>query len=70
MGTVITILFPNSIESRRINVALLALRLLFGILFMVHGLSKLNDFSQISSSFPDPFGIGSETSLILAIFSE
>lgn len=70
MGTVITILFPNSIESRRINVALLALRLLFGILFMVHGLSKLNDFSQISSSFPDPFGIGSEAYLILAIFSE
>ena len=70
MGTVITILFPNSIESRRINVALLALRLLFGILFMLHGLSKLKDFSQISSSFPDPLGIGSEASLILAIFSE
>lgn len=70
MSNIITILFPNPIESRRINFVLFALRLLFGILFMVHGLSKLNDFSQISSTFPDPLGIGNETSLILAIFSE
>lgn len=70
MSNVTKILFPNSIESRRINFALFALRLLFGILFMVHGLSKLNDFSQISSTFPDPLGIGNEASLILAIFSE
>lgn len=70
MSNVITTLFPNPIESRRINFALFALRLLFGILFMVHGLSKLNDFSQISSTFPDPLGIGNEVSLILAIFSE
>ncbi|RXE70029.1 DoxX family protein [Muribaculaceae bacterium Isolate-002 (NCI)] len=70
MRNVITILFPCPADSRRINVALLALRLLFGALFMVHGLSKLTGFIQMSSTFPDPLGIGREFSLVLAIFGE
>ncbi len=37
---------------------------------MVHGLSKLTGFIQMSSTFPDPLGIGREFSLVLAIFGE
>ena len=49
---------------------LLALRLAFGLMMMVHGLQKLNKFSEYSGFFPDPFGLGSTASLSLAIFAE
>ena len=49
---------------------LLALRLLFGILLMLHGIAKWGSFADLSISFPDPLGMGSRISLILAIFGE
>ena len=35
-----------------------------------HGLQKLEGFEQMSGSFPDPLGLGSGLSLLLAIFGE
>ena len=35
-----------------------------------HGWGKLINFAERSGRFPDPFGIGSEASLGLAIFAE
>lgn len=35
-----------------------------------HGLPKLKKYTQLSSSFPDPLGIGSKISLLLVIFAE
>lgn len=35
-----------------------------------HGWGKLTNFSEKSSQFADPLGVGSETSLALAIFAE
>ena len=49
---------------------LLALRLLFGGLLLMHGIMKIIDFDVLSVSFPDPLGIGSTYSLALAIFAE
>ena len=49
---------------------LLVLRIAFGLLMMVHGLQKLNNFSEYSGFFPDPFGLGTTASLSLAIFAE
>lgn len=49
---------------------LLALRLLFGGLLLMHGIMKIIDFDVLSVSFPDPIGIGSTYSLGLAIFAE
>lgn len=49
---------------------LLALRLLFGGLLLMHGIMKIIDFYVLSVSFPDPLGIGSTYSLALAIFAE
>ena len=42
---------------------LLALRLLFGGLLLMHGIMKIIDFDVLSVSFPDPIGIGSTYSL-------
>ena len=70
MTRLINILFPDSAGNRRFDISLLSFRLLFGLLFMIHGLSKINDFGQMALTFPDPLGVGSEISLILAIFGE
>lgn len=66
----INILLPDSAGNRRFDISLLLSRLLFGMLFMMHGLTKINDFGQMALAFPDPLGVGSEISLILAIFGE
>lgn len=70
MTRLINILLPDSAGNRRFDISLLLSRLLFGLLFMIHGLSKINDFGQMALTFPDPLGVGNEISLILAIFGE
>lgn len=70
MTRLINILLPDSAGNRRFDISLLLSRLLFGLLFMMHGLTKINDFGQMALAFPDPLGVGSEISLILAIFGE
>src|SRR5690606_3325956 len=53
------------------DVALLVLRLWLGLsLLVLHGWMKLSTFQQMSRKFPDPFGVGSEVSLGLAVFGE
>ncbi|MEY2986720.1 MAG: hypothetical protein RJB13_241 [Pseudomonadota bacterium] len=53
------------------DVGLLVLRLFFGIsMALAHGLPKLQRFSELQTSFPDPLGMGSLLSLSLAIFAE
>lgn len=51
--------------------ALLVLRVWLGASILVlHGWGKVTGFSAGSSRFPDPLGIGSTTSMGLAIFAE
>lgn len=53
------------------ELALLLLRLAFGTaLIGAHGWGKLVHFAERSAKFPDPFGVGSEISLGLAVFAE
>lgn len=52
------------------DIGLLLLRLTFGVGMMIHGIQKLNNFQDLSQSFPDPIGFGSMVSLSLAIFAE
>lgn len=53
------------------DVALLILRISAGsMMLFMHGLGKLQNFSTLSDSFPDPIGLGSTFSLCLAIFAE
>jgi putative oxidoreductase len=52
-------------------IGLLFLRVSFGLMMLVgHGWPKLAGFAEKSEGFPDPFGVGSYTSLILAIAAE
>jgi putative oxidoreductase len=53
------------------NLALLALRVWLGLsMLLLHGWAKVVNFSALVSHFPDPFGLGPKTTLILAVFSE
>ena len=53
------------------DLGLLILRLIFGgSMAYEHGLDKLINFADKSGSFPSVFGLGSEISLGLAVFSE
>ena len=64
-----TLLFPRKADQTNFSLFLLSMRLLFGSLLMTHGYAKLMGFAAMSASFPDPFGIGSRYSLMLAMFS-
>lgn len=63
-------LSPRATDQKRFSLFVLALRLLFGILLMVHGIGKISAYSELSTTFPDPLSIGSQWSLCLAIFGE
>jgi putative oxidoreductase len=52
------------------SVLLLILRLLFGILLMWHGLTKMSNFESLVATFPNPLGLGSRFSLYMIIFVE
>jgi putative oxidoreductase len=51
--------------------SLLVLRLWLGLsMFFIHGLDKLNHFSDYASQFPNPIGIGVKPGLVLVIIAE
>ncbi len=55
----------------KVDLILLLLRLGFGgMMLFGHGLPKLLAFSEKAQTFSDPLGVGSQMSLILAIFAE
>lgn len=55
---------------KQISCGLLVLRLALGGFMLVHGLQKVMNFAALSEAFPDPIGMGSQLSLILAIGAE
>ena len=63
-------LFPQYCRERVVSFILLAVRVFFGVLFFVHGLDKMMNFSALSETFPDVLGFGSYMSLMVAIFCE
>lgn len=63
-------LFPSKPDGTAISLLILALRILFGVLLLLHGVQKWAGYDMMSGSFPDPLGVGSQFSLILAIFGE
>lgn len=63
-------LFPTKFSHTGASAFLLALRVIFGVLLMNHGIQKWSNFQELSTMFPDPLGIGSSMSLGLAIFGE
>ena len=63
-------LFPQGFRGKGVSVLILALRLSFGVLFFIHGMDKMMNFNQLSLNFPSVLGLGSYTTLMLAVFSE
>jgi putative oxidoreductase len=64
-------LLTTSCTDASFNIAAFLLRVIFGtLIFINHGLPKIQTFSQRQSSFYDPFGIGHQASLLLIIFAE
>ena len=63
-------LFPQYCRERVVSFILLAVRVFFGVLFFIHGLDKMMNFSTLSETFPSVLGFGSYMSLMLAIFCE
>lgn len=53
------------------DMGLLVLRLGCGVpMLLTHGIGKIQNFEAAMDRFPDPLGVGSTTSLVLAIFAE
>ena len=67
MSRILRFLFPTTRYTARASLFLLALRVLFGVLLLSHGIAKVDDFAALSEVFPDPLGLGSRISLTLAI---
>ncbi|UCF66926.1 MAG: DoxX family protein [Acidobacteriota bacterium] len=64
-------LFDSGRDGAWRDLGLLLLRLGFaGSMLLNHGWGKLVNFGNLSAKFPDPLGVGSAASLVLAIFGE
>ena len=66
----IGIAFSTKTENCLIDCSQLILRLSFSGLLLTHGWAKLSQFSAKAQHFPDPIGLGSECTLVLAILVE
>jgi putative oxidoreductase len=64
-------IFAPGNDSLPTSFGLLVLRLWLGLTMLInHGVAKLKGFADMSSGFPDPFGIGHTGSLVLVVFAE
>ncbi|MDL2251835.1 DoxX family protein [Odoribacter sp. OttesenSCG-928-J03] len=64
------IFYARPLKSKESDIVLLLVRLFIGILMLLHGFPKLMNFSTVSMTFPDPFGLGSPFALFLALGAE
>ena len=70
MNAILRFLFPAAPSGSGASWLLLAARIVFGTLMMTHGIAKWQHFATLSATFPDPLGVGSRVSLVLAVFGE
>ncbi|PQA58791.1 DoxX family protein [Siphonobacter curvatus] len=63
-------LFSISYTLSSINWATLVLRVGTGLLMLPHGYQKLSNYAEKKNEFMSLFGLGSPTSMALAIFAE
>lgn len=63
-------LFPNPPSSKAYSLFLLALRIVFGLLLIRHGIEKIANYTDLCFTFPDPIGYGKDLALISVIFAE
>ena len=63
-------LFPHYCREKVISFLILCLLVFFGVLFMMHGLDKMTNFSILSETYPSVLGLGSYTTLMITVFAE
>lgn len=63
-------LFPQHFRGKGVSAFILILRLFFGVMFFIHGLGKMVNFSELSLTYPSVLGLGSYMTLMLAVFTE
>ena len=59
---------PDSSSAK--SLVLLLARIIFGALFLTHGITKMHIYSEMPELFPNPIGLGSTLSLWLVLFAE
>lgn len=63
-------LFPQHFRGKGVSFLILALRVFFGVLFFIHGVDKMMNFSQLSDNYPSVLGFGSYMTLMVSVFCE
>ena len=64
-------LLSTACSETSFNIAVLILRLTFGLLLLLnHGIDKLKHFGELQSKFPNPIHLGQGPSLMLVLFAE
>jgi putative oxidoreductase len=67
---IVKLLFNEQISSSTRSTLLLFARIIFGFLFLTHGIAKIFFYGKTPDSFPDPLGFGNALSLWLVLFAE
>ena len=70
MERIKTFLFKEPALPFAYSIILLVVRIIFGILFLSHGVAKWTAFNDATENFPDPLSLGSTVTFWLAIFAE
>ena len=63
-------LFHEPEASSTKSIVILLARIIFGFLFLSHGIAKWQNFIGASDLFPDPLGLGATLSMWLVLFAE
>ena len=63
-------LFSEPISSSTKSMLILFARIIFGFLFLSHGVAKIHFYIDAPHTFPNPIGLGSTLSLWLVLFAE
>ncbi len=63
-------LFPQRFRGKGVSVLILVARVLFGVLFFLHGLDKLVNFNTLVVNYPNILGLGSYMTLMITVFTE
>ncbi len=64
------IVFPFGPSGDLVSWSLFGLRVIFGVMLLIHGIEKVKGFDTIAPHFPDPLHIGSRRSLALCTIAE
>ena len=63
-------LFPDRFSGKVSSLLILVVRVVFGVLFFMHGVDKMMNFNTLVVGYPSVLGFGSYTTLMVTIFCE